>query len=93
MMIFPLSGVSIPAIQRRVMLLPLPDAPSSPMAAELPSNFTFREKSRKFFFDIYADCHQIHLLVFIPLPDTILINATIAKDISTITTTQKPAVP
>ena len=45
------------------------------------------------FFDIYFDCHQIHLLVFMPFPDTILISATITKEISTITMTQKPAVP
>lgn len=75
------------------MLFPLPDAPRSPMAAELPSNCTFREKSPEILFDIYTDCHQIHLLVFIPLPDTMLISATITKEISTITTTQKPAVP
>ena len=50
-------------------------------------------KITEVFFDIYFDCHQIHLLVFIPFPDTILISATITKEISTITTTQKPAVP
>ena len=32
--------------------------------------FYFQGKIPEFFFDIYADCHQIHLLVFIPLPDT-----------------------
>ena len=55
--------------------------------------FYFQGKIPEIFFNIYADCHQIHLLVFIPLPDTMLINATITKDISTITTTQNPAVP
>ena len=33
----------------------------------------------------------IHRLLFIPLPDTILINATIKKEISTMITTQNPA--
>ena len=53
----------------------------------------FQGKIPEILFDIYTDCHQIHLLVFIPLPDTMLISATITKEISTITTTQKPAVP
>ena len=34
---------------------------------------------------------DLHLLLFIPLPETILMSATIANEITTITTTQKPA--
>ena len=51
----------------------------------------FQRKSFKAFFYFYMDCHQIHLLLFIPLPETILMSATIANEITTITTTQKPA--
>ena len=42
-----------------VILLPLPDAPSIPVAELLLSNAVFNEKPLKFFFYFYMYCHQI----------------------------------
>ena len=42
--ILPESGVWIPAIQRRVILFPLPDAPRIPIGEPSLSSFTFRVK-------------------------------------------------
>ena len=65
-MIFPLSGVSIPAIQRSVMLFPLPEAPRIPIEEEASVSFTRREKSLKFFsISTYKDIRATSSLSFL----------------------------
>ena len=53
----------------------------------------FQSEAMKFLLNIHTDCHYIHLPIFIPLPETILIAATITNEMIKITTTQKPAMP
>ena len=60
--------------------------------SSLPLQPYTQGKTFKIFLNIKFNRHYIHLLVCIPLPETILIAATTRNEINMITTTQKPAI-